>query len=278
MSISKTAGFALVLLMVAITSSARADILYTVDNVSDELFSIDTDTGQVTSIGITGMGNFDVDLTFLGGQLYGIRNDFTNQEAELVQFDLNTGAVTGLAMLSQNGNAVTNAEGLGSVNGQLVAGFTTGSNDFSSSQLGVLSLTGEISGSQNTGTDMDALGGNASDQLYSVDNRPNGALVDRDFLTLSPTNLLGTTTDTFAFTDIAFSGGRLFAIGAGADSQLVELDPLNGSVRNSITLSRSGSYRGLAASAVPEPSAAVWLGLASAVGFATRRRQRGQES
>ena len=226
---------------------------YSTDASTDELLLIDGTSGQVSVVGSLGIDVTAVDLTILGDELYGVDTEF-GVDAQLLRIDRFTGLAAKIGDdLHVGGTPVLNAEGLTSRNGTLFVSFET-STTFNSNQLGELDFDGSIINVRSIPVDMDGLGVDSNGQIYAVDSET--APIDMNLLyTVEPTTRLGSNSRLAGerpLGDLDFAADDLYAIGG---SSFVRLDPSNANVLESITLSRTGGYGGLAF--VPEPSSMV---------------------
>lgn len=269
MSKLKLVFLAFVLAAFACWEHVDADLFYTVDNSTNELFTIDSNNGQVSLVGSTNLELHDSDLAFLNGNLYATSSDFGLQIANLIQINTSTGHASLLSNLNSGGTNATIAEGLTAWNNRLYVGFTPNANDTDSSFLGVAQLNGEIFDAIDYNVDMDGLAVDPLGQFYAADGFQDVSQIHRDIYTINPTDFVGRTSGSIGFNDLEFSNGKMYAIGFNT---LHELDPMNGQVIDTISLSRSGEYRGLSV-AVPEPSAFLMIGIAF-VGLTGLRKRR----
>ena len=267
--------------VLSVSPSQAASLgFYSVDRDTDELVSIDASTGAVNVIGSLGVDVNDIDLTLLDGTLYGVSTRFPQQTA-LLQIDTTTGMSTFLGNLLRGGNPIRHAEGLTSKDGKLFAGFSTSPRGNPSSYLGELQLDGTIVNDRNLGfnIDQDGLGASPSGVLFSSDGVPG---INTTFLrTIEPTQTIGSYRhDVVAFNDLDFFGDDLFGIST-QHGLLHKIDSSNGTLIDTVTLNRDGTYLGLATipddtTSTPEPSTLLGLGtLALAGGVLLRRRRKG---
>ena len=223
-------------------TETEADLLYSVNVDSDQLVTIDTETGEVKVVGSIGFDTDSMDLATVDGELYGITSEF-NVRSDLFRIDTNSGQASFLGQLFRGTTPVVNAEGLAARNGALQVGFTTVVDDFFSTNLGVLNLDGTIESDFDTGVDMDQLGNNSAGDLFAIDGVPADNSVR--LYSIDPTSFIGlyTAADGDAPQDITFAKRRLWGI---APQGLVEIDPADGSLLKVISLSEpSDFFRGL---------------------------------
>ncbi len=172
-----TAGVLLGVAVLRVLPAQAASMgFYSVDKNSNELVSIEADTGTVSVIGRLGVDVNDIDLTILDGKLYGLNSNFPAQQVTLLDINPETGAATSLGTLLRGTDRVTHAEGLAAKNGKLFVGFTTASNDVFSYRLGELLLDGTVVNDLDLGVDrlgatvdLDGLASNASGLLFNSD-------------------------------------------------------------------------------------------------------------
>ena len=251
-----TAGF--------ITSSSIPEQLmkqlYSVDVNTDELVQINSVTGAVSVIGSLGMDAHDIDLTLTSnGQLFGLNTALTSG-VDLWTIDRTTGAVDTTTKVT----GIIFAEGLGHSGNNLNIGYSSGSNYTFSDRFADLSTTGEISNSMsftvsNTGhlLDFDALSVGLGDiPFYAADGRHPPSSNETKLLTVNPDAPIATAIGTYNFNEVATNdlialGSNIFGIDH-INSVLHRIDPITGSVDETISLDRNGYYFGLAAS-IPPP-------------------------
>ena len=262
-------------------SQAASLGFYSVDIDTDELVSIDVSTGAVRVIGGLGIDLNSIDLVILNGKLYGVNNNFSPQEATLLQIDTNTGIASSLGTLLRGTDQVALVESVAARDGKLFVGFTTTPRSPFSNRLGELQLDGTIVNDEYLGlrADLDGLGASPSGVLFSTDGVPS---IRTTFIsTLEPLQSIGSysSDDGGLINDLDFLGNELFGISHDQDL-LHRVDSLNGTLIDTVALNRDGTYHGLATIpdnpvSTPEPSTLLGLGtLALAGGTLLRCRHR----
>jgi len=247
----------LALIVVSTAAHVGAVEVYSVNSTTDELVTINPATGTVTVIGAIGKDMVDVDLTFHNGVLYAIDHGGSYPDTvDLVTINHNTGSmISSVHLTNADTLFLTNAaEGFTSVNGQLIISFDRELPVGTSDHLGELALDGEVSNEIDYYTtynaDMDALGTDPSNQIFSVDvvlGTGNDVIhlyeVDR-----SPQDYrhVGSFSGpNHSINDITFFGSNLFGVDR-ANGFLYCIDAETGALLYSRSLNPSGYYSGLA--------------------------------
>lgn len=194
-------------------------------------------------IGPLGLDVTGPNLAYVNNTLYSVDRDPINNHASLLQINTSSGVATYLSQLSINGINTFTVESVAERNGKLVVAFSR-SVSYSSTILGNLSLTGEITDARDVGVDMDALTNNNLGQLYAIDSEPG---TDQN-------NLYNVTSGKFigsnsrdgggnSIDDLAFIGTELYAI---AKTKLLKINASTGEILKITPLNKSGAYNGLA--------------------------------
>lgn len=246
---------------VSLVSTAGAEVFYSVDTQSDELVRVDTQNGNIETVGAIGQDMVEVDLTYFNGVLYALNNQF-GSPAEIVPINPETGVGSGPIRLHHQGEFVTNAEGLTRSGNNLYVSFDsidTQGDPLASNALGrVTPTTGFIFDAFDYAAlapdaDMEALGLRETDgQVFGVDNDGNDAELFEIDIDPPAFNTIGNVP---IFQDMVFLGDRLFAHAEGVG--LFELDSYTGELVSPHPLVPTGSLSGIAV--VPEPAGVLLL-------------------
>ncbi|HUT13651.1 MAG TPA: hypothetical protein VMY42_24400 [Thermoguttaceae bacterium] len=230
--------------------------LFSIDYDTDELVAIDSATGQVRVVGPLGIDIFkDARLAYYDGLLYGL-NSVLQEKVELFRIDPSTGAASTPVPVTNDGQGITNAEGLAGLADELVIGFDLHGNETHSDSLGRLNpVDGTISSilSYSAPKDFDALIADETGvgELLSVDSIP---LVPARLFRVSRSpqqyTAIGAPFSPHLCNDLAFLKSRLYVLEQETPA-LIELDPMTGDVLQTIPITRGGAYKGLAAIAEP---------------------------
>ena len=265
MSVSKKI-FLIGAVLFAMSSAAQANlIVYTVDTVSDQLYTIDVMTGTSTAIGEVGFGDVE-GLSFQPGTgvLYGLDDD----SDQLITVNTITGAGTVVGALGANfGDA-----GLAfSANGNLYGGTDLGTND------GFYSInvaTGAAS----------IINGDASDAhglaffdgvMYGISDEDDG-LFSIDLISGAETSIgtLGFSTDEDGFIIDASGNGYLLQDDVGGGIYSINLNTGASTFLASYSCDTCKfESAALVTTAVPEPSTLAIFALGM-IGLASRRLKK----
>ena len=278
--LSRVLGLAAALCLVA-AAPAGAVLLYTTDVDTDELVRIDSSTGTATVIGSLGAAASDVDLALTpDGRLWGLNSVFGSR-VDLWEIDKLTGAVLTSVQVFAGGNPVQSAEALATRGSGLKIAYSP-SGDANSATLGDLSLAGVVTNPIAADGDIDGLGNGNSNapDLFRFDREPglHTRLYGLDADT-GVSTLIGQYSDALGFHDATAVPGVVFTVDSFAPN-LYEIDAITGAILNTVALSRSGSYFGLALAeagdVVPAaaPSGAALLALGALAAFGRRRALR----
>jgi Domain of unknown function (DUF4394)/PEP-CTERM motif len=267
------ASLASTVALVIHSAPTLAASLYSVDTKTDQLVTINSNTGNVQIIGNLGFrtSNLDLDLAFLGDTLYGVAGSHLGSWA-LYQLNTTTGAASLVANLP---TSVRLAEGLTSQNGNLIVAFNTTGTVWSDT-LAELSLTGALTNTAAFPTtsiypaDADGLTTSPTNQLYALDYQPDRR---NSFFTPGSTAPFGGYVSSNGLNDLAFVGNELFGI-SNYNPVLARVNSAEGGVLQELTLDRPGTYLGLASStAVPEPSTILGSLAIAALGARLKHRK-----
>lgn len=210
----------LLLLTIASLAGGTAEgaDFFSVDNVSDRLVLVSSETGAVTPIASLGLDAADVDLACAGGYLYAL--DSHVQNVRLLQIAPAGGHVLSVVNVTQDGAPLWYAEGLAAVDDRLLIAFWTTQYALSGA-VGELALSGEVTFLHDyiafdPMADCDGLTALPNGHLLAIDSRPPGTddirLIE---LTLPPNPayaVLGGSYPYRALNDLAFaSDGELWA-------------------------------------------------------------------
>ncbi|HRX85469.1 MAG TPA: PEP-CTERM sorting domain-containing protein [Phycisphaerae bacterium] len=281
--LSAVLAIAAVLLPVAAQGSPSR--LYSLDHVSDQLFTIDTATGATTAVGPLGV---DVlpggDMAYLNGRLYHVMpdaSDAANSTHTLFEISPTTGAVLSSQAITVGGSPyIGGVEGLTAVDGKLIVAYAGVPNQPESPLLGELSLTGDIFNPADFSAfnaDMDGLATDSAGQIFANDSVPSSDevflyRVDRAPLDYSLVGGFSRPAGWYPrVTDITFAGGRLYGVETYHDV-MYEIDPTTGGLLAEIAIDPALRLNGLAA---PEPTSLALLLTVSVWGLRKRREHRG---
>ena len=251
--------------------SLNAQVFYSVNLDTDELVTVNGITGDVRSIGSLGVDfnetDIDVNLAIFNGDLYAVVDFQDIAESHLYRINRSSGQASHLSQLTVFGTPITHSEGVYATETGLRVSWTTGGLS-TSTDLGNLSIGGEITSTVSTGVDMDGLAIDSLGQLYSIDARgtQNQVLVYE----LEPTLHIGTypALGSFFAEDLTMWNDRLFAMSTGG---ILEIDKSNGSLISVQALSSMGNFKGIAT--IPEPtSLSTALGIFAVLVTTGRRR------
>ncbi len=264
--------------LVVVANTSQAVELFSVNTSTDELVSIDISTGTVTTVGMIGHEMHQTDLTSLGGLLYAITSNSSDQFSgtgySLVTIDPTTGSsISSVNMTFDGGNV--HAESITTAGETLIIGYDHASL-LSKRTAEVSPVTGIVTNSQFHGVDIDALGTTLGGQMFGLDGSSGSPSNHFTFFTVErdPPGgaFIGGVSFAGGMSDLAFAPVGAFALDE-VNSQLLQLD-LSGSptIVDTIPLSTGlTSYRGLAY--IPEPSTIILL-LTGALGLLAYRIRR----
>ncbi len=219
---------------------ARAAFLYSVDNVSDELVCVDSDSGTVVAIGPIGTHVEDCDLALFRGKVF-LLDTVWEVGSRLMRLDPRTGAALWVVPVTFQGNPVLLAEGLAADSNGLLVSFRTAAafNAACSNALGRLDSLGAISGvndfalSQDSRADADGLGiGLIDPHVFWIDASipptNNIRLLD---VTLNPPamSIISQSQPYRAINDLALAAGVLLGMNSSTH-ELVRIDPESGAI------------------------------------------------
>jgi hypothetical protein len=257
---------------------AWGGVIYSVNVQTDELVTIETSTGVVTTVGPIGYNMQGTDLASLNGLIYGTTQKtpgFNLDGMTLVAIDPVTGAKVSSADMLLGASEVF-SEGLTAANGQLIATF-----DYLSTvspRSGVVDpVTGAISDEQLHGPDLDELGTTLDGRIIAVDGiNFSGNTRQMAFYELgrnpTSTTFLGDFLMQGSLDDIVFTPFGAFSLDHTAGN-LYQIDISGPSIVATIPIGAIGlQLDGLAY--IPEPSglALAAVGLMVFGGFYLRRR------
>ena len=177
---TKQVILALLLAMASLAGGgARGADFYSVDNVTDYLVQVSSETGVVTPLGYLGRDVADVDLACSGEYLYAL-NAGVGFPVELLEIDLITFQVMSVVPVTLDGQPIPSAEGLASFDGRLLAAFVYNGPTYWSNAIGEIAQSGEMTllfdyVVFDAGADADGLTALPSGHLLAVDDRPPGA-------------------------------------------------------------------------------------------------------
>jgi outer membrane protein assembly factor BamB len=263
--------------VLAQSGAAHAAPLYSVNVETDELVAVDIWSGTVSTVGSIGHNIVEADLAYHDGLIYVLNNDFGTM-TELLALNPDTGAALFAVPVRCDGQIITNAEGLTSAAGQLLASFDSldaaGSPLFSNALGDLLPANGFLTNVFDYSVfdpdaDMDGLTARESDgQIFSLDvAAPAGTYLYEVGREPPSYTLVGSIP---VVDDLEFRGDRLFGMAYGAF--LYELDPSSGAVLDTIPLELDNQLRGLS---VPEPAT---LGLLAFGGLVLWHRRNSRPS
>lgn len=236
----------LAMFCILLSTSVFSETLYSINTDTNELVKIDTSSGGVSVVGSLGLNVTGPNLAFINNILYSVDNDFNNQRAKLLRINTSSGVATSLGQLSLNGVNIPSAESLAVKNGKLIVAFTPTSNNYGSTILGSLSLTGKITDTNDVGIDMDALANNNLGQLFAIDSMPGVEL--NKLYNISSNILVGSHPRNGdrgnSIDDLAFIGTELYGL---AKTKLIKINVSTGEIISTISLNKSGAYNGLIA-------------------------------
>ena len=276
-----------VLIGVTTSSTALGVQLYSVNGVTDQLVTINSDTGVITPVG--GIGH-DIKepaaMTTMDGIIYCIAQvtpGFNLDGMTLVALEHDSGAAVSSTNLFYNNNGNDTqalfGESITAANGQLIFGWG-GSGTVSSSTALINPVTGEVTDWQQHGVDLDNLATDLGGQIvannginysgntrqmafYDIDRDPPTTAFRGDFL------LVG------SIADMTITPSGLFALNR-LDQSLLKID-ISGSptVVGTVPLGAEASQLG-GLTYVPEPSTLVllFMGAVGLVAYALRKRRR----
>ena len=233
--------------LVSMTTAVAADILYSINETTDELVTVDSSTGTLTVVGPIGHNMYNPSLTYLDGVIYALSNKRWDY-VELVAINPVTGAKMSSVSVDWEGVPITNAEGLTTLQGQLLIGFWDGEgNQYYSDSLGGLSSGGEISSVvdfSDSGADFDELTVDATSRIFSTDGE--AAFIRIYAATLSPPSYTLLCEPLWAENlCIEFGPSGLFAI-AYPQLEICRIDPNTGELLDTAPLEPNVSITGLA--------------------------------
>lgn len=247
--------------LMGLAALGRASNFYSIDINTDQLVSIST-TGVVTIVGNLGADAFDPDLTYVNNRLFAINR--TDAGSALWEINPGTGAIISSTGLTWGATTPTVVEGLAHVGGQLYASFSS-NQSFHSQALGELALNGVLTNvfdytALDNGADMDGLGNDLAGNLFSCDRWPT-VQMSLYAVGVSPRSYTfrGTYPDNGTnpvYNDLDFLGADNYGI---SDSGKLLRISATGQLTQNISLSRAGTYFGIAA--VPEPFSGAILGV-----------------
>lgn len=257
-------------------SPARAETLFTVNKTTDELATIDSSSGQISTIGAIGYNMRNTRMASIGKRLFALTCDADDPFAApttwtLVELNPATGAKISQKVVTFNGNPGPRLiEGFGAHNGKLYIGMST--TGLVSGELGEINPnTGYVSNVVEYtnlpdafqvfggfGVDIDCVAGRYGKSEIVVLDIDQGF---NSFVNINPDTTAFQGIAQFYqlgfFPDIASTASGDFILG-GYYIHRLNLDNPNPMVVENITLSihNNGQFNGLT-TVVPEPS--TWL-------------------
>jgi hypothetical protein len=211
---------ALLLLMVAslAAGAAQGAVFFSVDNVSDRLVLVNTETGAVTPVAPLGMDAGDAELACAGGYLYALHSHL--EDVRLMQIDPADGQVLSVVNVTLNGAPLWYAEGLAAINDRLLIAFWN-TQEYLSGAVGELALSGEVTFLYDYITfdpmaDFDGWTALPNGHLLAIDSRPPSTddirLIDVALPPNPDYRVLGSSHPYRALNSLAFSAdGELWA-------------------------------------------------------------------
>ncbi len=234
-------GFPPAVAMLLVPAGARAAQLYSVDVLTNTLVTLDTVTGAVTVVGVTGLPFTPVDLAALDGSLWAIERFGTEGiPHHLHELDPATGAQVGHVPVLLDGSPTGRAPGLAARDGALVVAFSPDPASSQATHVGALGFDGTIEDVvdfESFGADLFGLAtAPDGDTLFSVGGNGDGQLRQ---VVLDPRELAtigGGELDNV--NDLVFAGDDLWALSSTAQlfSDLHRIDPATGEILETISI------------------------------------------
>lgn len=261
--------------------TAQAFKLFSVERDSDNLVSIDSETGQVDVIGTLDFDAGDIDLANIGNRLFAINSSF-GVRVDLFEIDPLNASTLSSVQVNNGITPIRHAEGLTNFQNELLIGFSS-NGDADSESLGDLGFDGNITNVRSTSSsnDFDALGGNEMTGVFSINSQANANnnLFEININT-GGTSLITLISPSVAdrVNDLTVIDDSIFIISHGSP-QLLKFST-SGVLLETINLSQPGTYFGLAVDntdtiSVPESSNFWGLGIFGLLGiFALKRSKK----
>lgn len=258
------------LLLVLAAGPAAAATLYSIDVNTDQLVTIDTATGAITTVGAIGHNFSGVSLAWLGGHLYATTlPPCATTFVDLVKIDPSTGAKVSQVRVKVGATdlQVSAADGLTAGATTLMISYRAASGACGQAHvLADLSTAGAVTNQ----TDFYPVAGVASDMDNLAYDPTTGTLIGQDGVTGGATNPMNfysvARPSTYALagshsvaSNDGYSGtvftdtGVLYAYLRTAH-QVRRIDPATGAVLQTIALSPARTLRGLAYAPQPTPA------------------------